>query len=198
MSADGKIAGVERTQVRISNEEDMLRAKELRRRYNAILAGVGTITADDPHLTIKGASAEENPVRIIIDPKGRTPKDAQAVDDRATTLILTEDGCTEEWKNAYIIECGKPFDLTAAMRHLADWGIESMLVEGGGRTIASFFEKNIVDRYTVFIGAMIIGGKDAPTPADGNGWVAENGLKMRLKNAEILGDGVLLTYEAIR
>ena len=80
------------------------------------------------------------------------------------------------------------------MERLAESGIENILVEGGGETIASFFKERMVDRYTVFVGSKIIGGRIAPTPVDGDGWVAENGLELELKNTEILGDGVLLTY----
>jgi len=195
MSADGKIAGSDRKQVRISSNEDIARSKELRRRYDAILVGVGTVIADDPHLTIKGASFAENPVRIVADPRGRTPAGSQVTDNRARTLILTDDLCGYDWAHAERIGCGHPFDLNKAMQTLYDMGIESLLVEGGGETISSFFRLGLVDRYTVFVGDLIIGGRDSPTPADGDGWVCDNGIRMRMKSAEVLGDGVLITYD---
>ena len=195
MSADGKIAGCDKTQVRISSDEDLLRSKGLRKKYDAILVGIGTVIADDPHLTIKGASFSENPLRIVIDPNGRTPKGSRIADGRAPTVILTDDACTEEWDNAEAIRCGLPFSLTDAMEKLYRLGVENVLVEGGGRTIASFFKEGCVDRFTVFVGNMIIGGKDAPTPVDGDGWVRENGIEMNMKSAEVLGNGVLITYE---
>ncbi|MCL2295458.1 MAG: 2,5-diamino-6-(ribosylamino)-4(3H)-pyrimidinone 5'-phosphate reductase [Methanomassiliicoccaceae archaeon] len=198
MSADGKIAGCERTQTRISSDEDLARAKELRRRFDAVLVGVGTVAADDPHLTVKGAQYDDNPVRIVVDPHGRTPKDSQVVDERAATFILTDDECREEWKNADVFRCGWPFSLSKAMEKLSEWGIENILVEGGGTTIASFFREGLVDRYSVFVGPMIIGGKESPTPADGYGWVRSGGVKLRLKSTETLGEGVLMTYDIIR
>jgi len=195
MSADGKIAGSDRTQVRISGEEDMARVKELRRKYDAVLVGVGTVVADDPHLTIKGASYDENPVRVVIDPHGRMPAGSQVIDGRAPTVILTDSSCDTIWNNVNTVRCGTPFDLVRAMEALSELGIENVLVEGGGATIASFFEHGLVDRYTVFVGAMIIGGRDSPTPADGDGWIAGKGVPLKLKSAEILGNGVLMTYE---
>ena len=194
MSADGKIAGVNRKQFRISSDEDKQRVKNLRKQYDAILVGIGTVLADDPHLTVKGLSYDENPIRIVIDPHGRTPDEALVLNDAAPTLILTDDYCERTWKNAETLRCGNPFDLISAMEKLAESGIENILVEGGGETIASFFKERMVDRYTVFVGSKIIGGRIAPTPVDGDGWVAENGLELELKNTEILGDGVLLTY----
>ncbi|MCL1984455.1 MAG: dihydrofolate reductase family protein [Methanomassiliicoccaceae archaeon] len=195
MSADGKIAGPDRKQVRISSDEDMVRVKELRKRYDAILVGVGTVIADDPHLTVKGLSYHENPVRVVVDPHGRTPDDSQIADDRAATVILTDDDCVKKWDNVTEIRCGRPFELTKAMEELAELDIENVLVEGGGGTIASFFRDGLVDRYTVFVGGMIIGGKDSPTPADGNGWVRVDGIIMKMKSADVLGNGVLLTYD---
>jgi 2,5-diamino-6-(ribosylamino)-4(3H)-pyrimidinone 5'-phosphate reductase len=195
MSADGKIAGDDRKQVRISSDEDLARAKELRKKYDAILVGVGTVIADDPHLTVKGRSYDENPVRIVIDPNGRTPKGAQAVDKRAKSIILTDDLCTEKWNDVHVIRCGRPFDLKKAMTVLSELGIENILVEGGGETIASFFRNDLVDRYTIFVGELLIGGRNAPTPADGDGWICENGLRLKMKNAETLGNGVLITYD---
>ncbi len=198
ISADGKIAGSNRKQVRISSDEDKQRVKNLRRQYDAILVGVGTVLADDPHLTVKGATYEENPIRIVIDPHGRTPHEALVVNDAAPTIILTDDYCEKTWDNADVIRCGTPLDLELAMDALAKAGIESILVEGGGETIASFFRKGMVDRYTVFVGSMIIGGRISPTPVDGDGWIAEGGIGLELKNSEVLGNGVLLTYSPIQ
>ena len=195
MSADGKIAGSERKQVRISSQEDKDRVKSLRRTYDAILVGVGTIVSDDPHLTVKGRTYEENQVRIVIDPKCRIPRDALVLDDRARTVIAGEDGNETDIDGSETVGCGSPFDLNVMMERLSQMGIGSILVEGGGETIASFFRNGLVDRYTVFVGSKIIGGRDSPTPADGNGWVMEEGFPLRLVGAEILGDGVLLSYE---
>ncbi len=193
MSADGKIAGSDRKQVRISSPEDKERVKRLRRQYDSILVGVGTVLADNPHLTIKGADFDENPVRIVIDPHGRTPQDADVVDDRARTVIVTLDSCDVTWPGVSIIRC-ESIVLSDVMEHLAQCGIESVLVEGGGETIASFFRERIVDRYTVFVGSMLIGGRTSPTPVDGNGWIADGGIHLEFKGSEVLGDGVLLTY----
>ncbi len=62
MSPDGKIATKERRQVRISSEEDRERVRKLRSSCGAILVGVGTILADDPHLTVKGEREGTEPL----------------------------------------------------------------------------------------------------------------------------------------
>ena len=197
MSADGKLAGPERKQVRISSEEDMVRVKNLRKRYDAILVGVGTVIADDPHLTIKNATYEENPVRIVLDSHGRIPSDARVLDDRAPTVIVTDNECTKDWgSNVTVIRGGSGrINLTDVLHILAkDLGIENMIVEGGGEVIASFFREKLVDRYSVFVGGLLIGGRTSPPPADGDGWLAPEGVKLSLDSAEVLGNGALLTF----
>ncbi len=196
MSADGKIAGDDRTQVRISSDEDKTRVKGLRKQYDSILVGVGTVLADDPHLTLKDRDYDTNPVRIVLDPHGKTPDDAQVLNDRAPTVMVTLEGCARSWDCDEIIRAGKDtLDLESVMQQLADLGIENILVEGGGKTISSLFRARMVDRYTVFVGGLVIGGKDAPTPCDGDGWVAENGIKLTLEDCEMLGNGALLTFK---
>ncbi len=197
MSADGKLAGPERKQVRISSEEDMVRVKNLRKRYDAILVGVGTVIADDPHLTVKNATYEENPVRIVLDSHGRIPPEARVLDDRAPTIIVTNNECTKDWgSNVTVIRGGSGrINLTDVLHILAkDLGIENMIVEGGGEVIASFFREKLVDRYSVFVGGLLIGGRTSPTPADGDGWLAPEGVKLSLDSAEVLGNGALLTF----
>lgn len=196
MSADGKIAGTDRTQVTISSDEDKTRAKNLRRKYDAILVGVGTVVADDPHLTLKDLDYDTNPIRVVLDPHGRTPEDAQVLDERAPTIMVTLEDCDVEWDCEETLRAGSDtIDLEAVLEELADMGVENILVEGGGETISSFFRAGLVDRYTVFVGGLVIGGRGSPTPCDGDGWVREGGLRMRLSSCEVLGNGALLTFE---
>ena len=198
MSADGKIAGDDRTQVRISSDEDKTRVKGLRKQYDSILVGVGTILADDPHLTLKDRDYDTNPVRIVLDPHGRTPDDAQVLNDRAPTVMVTLETCDRTWNCDEIIRAGTDtLDLPAVMSKLAEMGIENIMVEGGGNTISSLFRARMVDRYSVFIGSLVIGGKDAPTPCDGDGWVAEGGIKLKLQECQVLGNGALLVFEPL-
>ena len=196
MSADGKIAGVDRKQVRISSDEDKNRVKELRRKYDAILVGVGTVLADDPHLTVSGLDYDSNPIRIVIDPHGRTPDEALVLDERAPTVMIVSSECEKEFDCEETIVFEGDLVLAKILEQLAeDIGIENILVEGGGETIASFFKEGLVDRYTVFVGGLIIGGRTSPTPVDGDGWIKERGMEMVLKDSMVLGNGVVLSFE---
>jgi 2,5-diamino-6-(ribosylamino)-4(3H)-pyrimidinone 5'-phosphate reductase len=76
--------------------------------------------------------------------------------------------------------------------------VKRLLVEGGGETIWSFFSGGFVDRYCVFVGNMIIGGRSSPTPVDGGGFQDDEAIRMNLVEVTRLGNGVLLSYEVVR
>src|SRR5512136_1812416 len=87
MSADGKIASPARKQIRISSEEDIARMHQLRNASDAVLVGIGTILADDPKLTVKETyvTHSHQPLRVILDGKGRTPPQALALNTTSNT-----------------------------------------------------------------------------------------------------------------
>ena len=199
MSPDGKIATKERRQVRISSEEDRERVRKLRSSCGAILVGVGTILADDPHLTVKGVGRERNPLRVVLDPRGRTPDAAMVLDDRARTLIVTLEGTEKVWTGAETFRCGRDaIDLDMLMAELERRGVERLMVEGGGETIWRFFKAGLVDRYFIYIGDRVFGGREAPSPVDGDGFRFDEAYRLRLVSCQRCGTGVLLSYEAER
>jgi 2,5-diamino-6-(ribosylamino)-4(3H)-pyrimidinone 5'-phosphate reductase len=199
MSPDGKIAGAERRQLRISSPEDMDRVRRLRAECQAILVGAGTILADDPHLTVKGLAPEKQALRVVLDPRGKIPESALVLDTRARTLVVTLEDCVRQYPGAETVRLGKrTVDLKALVEILGQRGVSTLLVEGGGETIYSFFRAGLVDVYSVFIGDFIIGGRESPTPVDGEGFRMGEHVQLRLVSFERLGPGVHLTYEVGR
>lgn len=195
MTADGKLAGRRRRQVAISSPEDLARVKQLRRNSDAILVGVGTVLSDDPHLTVKDA-IEESPIRVVLDSSGRTPDDARVLDGRARTIMATSEECERTWENAETIRVGKGrVDVDALLTRLGEMGIGTLLVEGGGEVLWSFFNGGLVDRYSVYVGSKILGGRTAPTPVDGEGFEDKEILNLELVQCRRLGDGIHLIYE---
>ncbi|WP_226480942.1 2,5-diamino-6-(ribosylamino)-4(3H)-pyrimidinone 5'-phosphate reductase [Natrinema amylolyticum] len=207
-SADGKLSSRRREQLAISGEDDFARVDRLRAESDAVAVGVGTVLADDPHLTVKDddlrdqrreAGRSANPARVVVDSSGRTPTDAAILDDAATTyLCLSEaapvDRRLELADHAELLTAGDDrVDLLRAFAALQEQGIEQIMVEGGGELIFSLFEAGLVDELRVFVAPKIIGGRDAPTLADGEGFVAEFPT-LELADIERLDDGVVLTW----
>ncbi len=132
MSADGKIATVERKQTKVSGSLDFDRMDELRAASDAIMVGIGTVLSDNPSLTVKSAKRrdrrraqgfDENPVRIVVDSYARTPPDADIFRKGAGKKIIavTENAPKERMQllsqRAEIITAGeKSVNLQKAQR----------------------------------------------------------------------------------
>ncbi|SEP71067.1 2,5-diamino-6-(ribosylamino)-4(3H)-pyrimidinone 5'-phosphate reductase [Natrinema salaciae] len=208
MSADGKLSSRRREQLAISGEADFERVDRLRAESDAVAVGVGTVLADDPHLTVKDDDLRKrrrndgrpgNPARIVVDSSGRTPTDAAVLDDAATTYVCLSEAAPVDRRaaladRAELITAGDDrVDLLRAFATLREAGLERIMVEGGGELIFSLFDAGLVDELRVFVGPKVIGGRDAPTLADGDGFVAAFPT-LELAAVDRLDAGVLLTW----
>ncbi|USZ72460.1 2,5-diamino-6-(ribosylamino)-4(3H)-pyrimidinone 5'-phosphate reductase [Natronosalvus halobius] len=208
MSADGKLSSRYREQIRISGEADFDRMDALRAASDAVVVGVGTVLADDPHLTVKDdkrrqrrleAGKSPSPARVVVDSRGRIPPEAAVIDDAAETYVcVTQDAPTENVdglaEHATVVPAGTgSVDLPEAFAALESAGLESIMVEGGGELIFSLVETDLVDELRVFVGPRIIGGRDAPTLADGEGFVGDFP-ELALEDVKRLDGGVVLSW----
>jgi len=209
-SVDGKLSTRRREQLRISGAEDFDRVDRIRAAADAVLVGVGTVLADDPHLTLDEEDRRVqrlrngrpgNPARVVLDSTGRTPTDARILDDAATTYLVVSAATTPERREeladagAEVIVAGEErVDVAAGVDALADHGVDRLMVEGGGEVIFSCFAAGIVDELQVYMGSLVVGGRDAPTLADGEGFVDEFP-RLELTGTERLDDGVVLSYD---
>lgn len=209
MSADGKLSSRRREQIKISGPEDFDRVDHIRREVDAVVVGIGTVLADDPHLTLDDSERQQqrrqegrpaNPARVVVDSRGRTPPEGRICDDAAETYVLVSAAAPEARREALreagvelVVAGAERVDLPTAFAELEAAGIKSLLVEGGGELIFSVIENGLIDRLTVFIGSLVIGGRDAPTLADGDGFV-DDFPQLSLETVDRVDDGVLLSY----
>jgi diaminohydroxyphosphoribosylaminopyrimidine deaminase/5-amino-6-(5-phosphoribosylamino)uracil reductase len=105
MTLDGKIATASGESKWITGEKARACAMQLRQGADAVLVGINTILADNPSLTVRKQTANENiehrtsnierpgPRRIILDSLARTPLNAKVVSDEfaaSTTIVVSK------------------------------------------------------------------------------------------------------------
>ncbi len=215
MSADGKISTRERRQVRISGDEDFSRVDRIKAESDAIMVGIGTVLADNPSLTVKSselragrraAGKDENPIRVVVDSRGRIPLDADVLHKGTGKRIVAVSreappGTVEALRqHAAVVTAGdKTVDLGVLLEELHRQGVRRLMVEGGGTLIWTLFAQGLVDELQTFVGNIVIGGKDAPTPADGIGFLREADFaRLRIIDAVRLDDGLLVRWKVER
>ena len=181
ISLDGKIATASGESQWITSEASRLKGHEVRAQVDAILVGVGTVLQDNPSLTTRLPDrTKADPIRVIVDSRGRTPPGAKVFnpDSNAGTLIAVTERAPLEKIEAFksagadvlIIQEGEGrVCLSALMRELARREITSVLIEGGGEINAAALQAGIVDKLMFFVAPKLIGGKDAPGPIGGVG-----------------------------
>ena len=92
ISLDGKIATRTGSSQWITGEEARAYAHRLRAASDAVMVGINTVLADDPRLTARdgsGAALDRQPLRVVVDSRGRTPREARMVGEPGSTLIVT-------------------------------------------------------------------------------------------------------------
>ncbi len=180
-SLDGKIATHRGESQWISGEASRRRAHQLRGRVDAIVVGVGTVTTDDPLLTCRHVRPRRIATRIVLDPNLRTPLRAKLITTarKVPTLLVVDRKRVSprrikpfERAGAEVLAVNAArgsLDLGSLLDELGQRSMTNVLVEGGSKTLGSFFDADLVDEFFVFVAPRLIGGADAPAGLGGIG-----------------------------
>jgi diaminohydroxyphosphoribosylaminopyrimidine deaminase/5-amino-6-(5-phosphoribosylamino)uracil reductase len=180
MSLDGKIATRTGDSKWITSETARREVHKLRARVDAIMVGANTVIRDDPQLTVRHGVRGRQPLRVIVDARGRTPVKVGLFTgaQRKRTIVLTTNLSLARWRRRLVIlgvdvvivkQNRAGLDLRAALRALGKRDVTSVLVEGGGELIGSFFDARLVDKVALFYAPLVIGGRSAVTAVSGKG-----------------------------
>jgi diaminohydroxyphosphoribosylaminopyrimidine deaminase / 5-amino-6-(5-phosphoribosylamino)uracil reductase len=212
MTLDGKIATATGESKWITGERARAWSMKLRRGADAIMVGVNTILADDPHLTIRSSRlrpqrrqpAGKRLLRIVLDSHARTPLSASVVsdDDLASTLVVVTAAAPAKRiaalaRRVRVIRAPahrSRIALRWLLKKLGSQNVTSLLVEGGGEVNASFLAQNLAQRVALFYAPKILGGTDAIRGVAGTGargWPEV--IRLRAVRWRRLGPDLLLT-----
>ena len=205
MTLDGKIASASGDSKWITGLSSRNYVHTIRDRVSSIMVGINTVLKDNPTLTARVLDKEcQDPIRIIVDSKGRVPLDCNAINVASnagvllatTTLINSEKEKRLLDKGVRIIKADGPkgeVDLLALMDELYKLQIDSVLLEGGGTLNFSALEAGIVDKVMTFIAPKMIGGSGAVSPLEGGGIdIMRDAIRLRDIEVRRFDDDVLV------
>ena len=215
MTMDGKIACYTGDSKWVTGEESRAHVQTLRNHYKGIMAGIGTVLADDPMLNCR-IEGGRDPIRIIADSHLRIPMDSQLVRTAGQQPLIV--AClpdADEEKAAQLQEKGvevlripgvttaditeeqkEVISLPVLMKELGARKIDGILLEGGGQLNESALQAGIVDRIYCYIAPKIFGGAQAKTPVEGQGLTrAADAWQFNRIGMQDFGQDILLEYE---
>lgn len=160
-SLDGRVATVAGDARDISGPDGLKHLHRLRAISDAVVIGVRTALQDSPRLTVRLCDGH-NPARVVIDPRGRLPNDAQIFADDGARRIVLQHGDTARPNGVEVIRLPAAAEGSMSPRHilraLQGTGLNTVLIEGGGITVSRFFQSGLLTRLHVAVAPLLIGG----------------------------------------
>ncbi len=193
MTLDGKTAVKTGDSRWISSESSRQLVHQVRGKVDAIVAGIGTVLADDPLLTAR-PPGPRSATRVILDSQAQLPVSSRLVQTAAECPVLVAVASSADpVRCATLREHGcevvsfpdsSRIPIVALLEELSRRAMTNVLVEGGGHVLGSFFDAQQVDAVDVFIAPIVEGGDHPNTPIRGVGCEAMSDA-LRLKEVTI-------------
>lgn len=216
MTADGKIATANRAVSSFTSRRDRQHLLDLRATADAVMAGARTVDLNPVQLGPGGPQyrqlrrrrglAEFN-LRIIVSGAGTVdPQAAIFRNRRSPILVLTTErlSATRRRRLETVADavkiCGRrEVDFARAMEWLRDeWQVRRLVCEGGGELNDGLFRAGVVDELHLTIAPLILGGRQAPTIADGLGFLRlADAARFQLRSLRRVGRELCLVFHAL-
>jgi diaminohydroxyphosphoribosylaminopyrimidine deaminase/5-amino-6-(5-phosphoribosylamino)uracil reductase len=184
MTLDGKVATRGGDSKWISGEQSRQLAHRWRSQCDAVAVGIGTALADDPQLTARisdpAYAVLRQPRRVVFDSLARLPLDSQLVHgarevpltvvvSRAAPRTATDALATHGAEVIVATGQNEPARVRSALDQLGSDGVGSILLEGGPHLAGAFMDAGEVDEMRLFLAPMVLGGRTARDPLEGEG-----------------------------
>jgi len=209
-SADGKISTYRREKFSLGSREDRRLMDILRARADAVVVGSKTVALDGWAIRVREADVRRkrvekglppHPLNVVLTTRLDLPSKCEFFEHpRTEKLIVTTSQAPasrirrfERMADVSVLR-SKSIRPARVIEELSKRGCRNVLLEGGGELDFSFFKENLVDEIYITVTPRILGGREAPTPADGRGFLKDEQLRLELVSCRRHGDEVFLRY----
>lgn len=211
-SLDGRIALANGESKWITGVEARADVQRWRARSSAILTGIGTVLADDPHLTARPAMADSGddraageggfvaPLRVVLDARLRTPASAHVLDRAAPTLIVhardaaPNDDRFEKVERLAVDSDGGRLDIASVLTALAAREINEVQVEAGSILTGALIDGGFVDEFLLYVAPILLGDTARPMVVLPPPTAIDRGSAMTLVDRRAFGDDWRLRF----
>lgn len=202
MTLDGNIATLSGDSKWISGEESRKFVHSLRNRVDSILVGINTVLKDNPTLNVRLVDRKKDPLRIIVDPYGKTTENYSVMTDNLRTLFIVSPNvslefinmCRKYGKDIIYINTDEAGNISFKdiLYKLGEMKITSVLVEGGSRVFYRIFKEGLVDKIFIFLAPKLLLGKGIPfMNGDGISKISD-AVKIKNLSVENIGEDILV------
>ena len=216
MSADGKISDAQRTAARFPSSADQHHLEQRLAIADATLFGASTLRAYGTTALVKTPellaqrhqrAQSPQPIHIVCSRSGQLDTNIRFFHQPVSRWLLTTVDGAANWTETAPFERiwiaptateNKQFDWKQILTKLKTLGIDRLMVMGGGQLVARLMEADLIDDLWLTICPLIIGGKNSPTPCDGDGFALANAPKFTLISQHTIDNEVFLNYRRQR
>lgn len=221
MTADGKITDRMSSPARFGSRSDKLHLENQVSLVDAVLFGAGTLRSYGTTLPItnseflqarKNRSQPPQPFQIVCSASGKLDSRLRFFSQPVPRWLLTTSKGAKFWQgkkeferilmansdrsSPQLSDSGS-IDWLSILPQLSQLGIKKLAILGGGTLVASLLAVDAVDEFHLTICPYIFGGQNAPTPVEGQGWLQEQGRKLKLLSVKQIEQEVFLHYKLV-
>nr|WP_041620104.1 RibD family protein [Stanieria cyanosphaera] len=213
MSADGKISDYQRSPARFGSPQDKVHLEEQVALVDAVLFGAGTLRAYGTTLPVTNPQLlqqrqqqhlRDQPIQIVVSASGNFSSQLRFFSQPIPRWLITTAEAAKLWQQRQQFEQILVTDLIqlnpwqTIFKQLKKLGINRLAILGGGELVASLLKENLIDQLWLTVCPVIFGGKDAPTPVEGKGFLAAQATNLELISVKQIEQEVFLHYRVKR
>jgi 5-amino-6-(5-phosphoribosylamino)uracil reductase len=219
MSADGKIADVQRSHPRFGSAEDYAHLERQVAAADAVLFGATTLKAGGTAMRVLNpellaarvrAGRPEQPIQIVCSRSGSLDPTLKFFQQPIPRYLLTTAQGALSWRGTNHFDqiltgklkepsqSNQDIDWFSALQQLTPLGVQNIAVLGGGEIVAALLSADCIDELSLTLCPVLLGGSSAPTPVEGNGFPQDLAPRLCLLNVQQVGQELFLHYRVQR